>query len=106
MPAIQTGEKPKEKTRQLILTGELASVTPSSSSSKSRSKSSIERIYTDAILAIKPEFVELIAEQKKNHEYRKYKIRDTVTQIWLYTTAPMSAISYDSNSTQNLHNLY
>lgn len=106
MPAIRTEAKRKGTTRQLTLTGELASVAPLPSSSKSRSKSSIDRIYTDAILSIKPEFMELIAEQKKNHEYRKYKMRDTVTQIWLYTTAPISAISYDSNSTQNLHNLY
>jgi len=92
MPATRTGAKPKETTRQLTLTGELASVTPLS---KSRSRSSIERIYTDAILSIKPEFIELIAAREKNHEYRGYKMRDTVIQIWLYTTTPISAITYD-----------
>ncbi|PWW72143.1 hypothetical protein C7212DRAFT_337716, partial [Tuber magnatum] len=94
MPATRTGAKPKGTARQLTLTGELASVTPLSSSSKSRSKSSIERSYTDAILPIKPEFTKLIAEREKNHEYRRRRIRDTVTRIWLYTTAPTSAISH------------
>ncbi|CAZ80393.1 unnamed protein product [Tuber melanosporum] len=95
MPAIRTGAKPDENTRQLTLTGELASVTPLPSSSKSRSKkSSSDRVYTDAIFAIKPHFINLIVKREKNHEYRKYELRDTVTRIWLYEVAPTSAISH------------
>ncbi|KAG0641187.1 hypothetical protein HOY80DRAFT_902669 [Tuber brumale] len=94
MPAARTEAKPKGMTRQLTLTGELASVAPLSSSSKSHSKSSIERTDTDVIFAIKPEFMELIAKREKNYEYRKYQLKDTVTRIWLYTTTPTSAISY------------
>ncbi|CUS15375.1 unnamed protein product, partial [Tuber aestivum] len=94
MPVTRTEAKPKRMTRQLTLSGEVANVTPPSSSSKSRSKSSVDRSYANAILPIKPEFVELIAERKKNYEYRKYHLKDTVTRIWLYTTAPTSAISH------------
>ncbi len=55
------------------------------------------RVATDAILSIKPEFTKLIAARKKNHEYRKYKL-ETVTRFWLYETAPTSAITYVSQS--------
>ena len=52
------------------------------------------RSLEDAILCIKPEFTKLIAERKKNHEYRKYKLKDSVKHLWLYETAPTSAITY------------
>lgn len=51
------------------------------------------RVSTDAILAIKPEFTKLIVARKKNHEFRNYKL-ETVTRFWLYETAPTSAITY------------
>ena len=53
-----------------------------------------DRSLEDAILCIKPEFTKLIAERKKNHEYRKYKLKDSVKHLWLYETAPTSAITY------------
>lgn len=51
------------------------------------------RVFTDAILSIKPEFTQLISKRRKNHEYRKYKLKESVTRLWLYETAPTSAIT-------------
>ncbi|KAJ3192730.1 hypothetical protein HDU67_005372 [Dinochytrium kinnereticum] len=48
----------------------------------------------DVILPIKPEYVRLIVDRKKNYEYRKYKLRPTIERLWLYETAPISAIRY------------
>ncbi|KAI0698314.1 hypothetical protein C8T65DRAFT_660889 [Cerioporus squamosus] len=70
-----------------------ASVQPKAKA-KAKSKAGDEnRVSTDAILSIKPEFTQLIAARKKNYEYRKYKL-ETVTRFWLYETAPTSAITY------------
>lgn len=94
MPATRTTDAQKPATRQLTLTGKPAPAASSnSSSSSSTKKSKIERVYTDAILPIKLEFTELIAARKKNHEYRTYKVRDTVQRIWLYTTGATGAIT-------------
>ncbi len=69
---------------------------------KSKAKAGdANRVATDAILSIKPEFTKLIAARKKNHEYRKYKL-ETVTRFWLYETAPTSAITYVSQSCLSL----
>ena len=51
------------------------------------------RATTDVLLTIKPEFTKLIAERRKNHEYRKYRLKDSVVRLWLYETAPTSAIT-------------
>ena len=47
----------------------------------------------DAILPIKPKFMQLILSGEKNYEYRKY-LMDGVTRIWLYETKPISAITH------------
>ena len=52
------------------------------------------RVYSDVVLTIKPEFVKLLAARTKNHEYRKYKLREAVERLWLYETAPTMAITY------------
>jgi hypothetical protein len=93
MPAVETEAKAKRATRQLTLTGKPAPETSSSTSKSSSKKSTVERVYTDAVLPIKQEFIDLIVARKKNHEYRAYKIRDTVERIWLYTTTPTCAIT-------------
>lgn len=98
MPA----ERPQKSLRQMTLTGLPATTSTSEASSKSKSKSKSKsakanatpRVYTDAVLTIKPEFATLIAKREKNHEYRKYELRDTVERLWLYETAPTSAIRY------------
>jgi hypothetical protein len=45
-----------------------------------------QRVTTDALLAIKPEHLANIATQAKNHEYRKYRLRDEVVRLWFYET--------------------
>ncbi|RDB30499.1 hypothetical protein Hypma_007256 [Hypsizygus marmoreus] len=96
MPALRTAaESTLKATKQLTLTGKPAPAASTSKSKSSRSKSNkVERVYTDAILAIKPEFTELIAAREKNHEYRAYKLRETVVRIWLYNIAPTAAITH------------
>ena len=80
----------KKKLRQTTLTGQRAST----ANSKKSKKESPERVYTDAILTIKPQWADLIEKREKNHEFRKYELRSTVERIWLYSTAPISAITY------------
>ena len=90
MPATRTSPRKAPKTTQLTLTGKPVSVM---NSRNKKGKSSANRVFTDVVLTIKPEFVKLLAARTKNHEYRKYKLRDTVERIWLYETAPTSAIT-------------
>ncbi|KAI1108982.1 hypothetical protein F5Y14DRAFT_434116 [Nemania sp. NC0429] len=45
------------------------------------------RVFSDVLLAIKPEHLANIASRKKNHEYRKYRLRDGVERLWFYETA-------------------
>ncbi|ESK94002.1 hypothetical protein Moror_12896 [Moniliophthora roreri MCA 2997] len=98
MPAERTT---RENLRQTTLWNkpEVSSSTTSTSKSKSK-KDSIERLDTDVILCIKPEFVKLISTREKNYEYRKYKLRSSLERLWLYETAPTSAITYVMSTTE------
>lgn len=58
-----------------------------------------DRSLEHVILCIKPEFTKLISERKKNYEYRKYKLKENVKHLWLYETAPTSAVTYVCLST-------
>ena len=91
MPATRTSPRKGSQTIQLTLTGKPVSVM---NPRNRKGKASANRVFTDVVLTIKPEFVKLLAAQTKNHEYRKYKLRDTVERIWLYETAPTSAITF------------
>ncbi|GAB1314646.1 ASCH domain-containing protein [Madurella fahalii] len=55
--------------------------------SHAKPKSSSDRVETDVLLAIKPVHLANIASQQKNHEYRKYCLRDGVTRLWFYETS-------------------
>lgn len=57
-------------------------------SKKSKSTSSIasDRMLTDVLLSIKPLYLANVASRQKNHEYRKYRLRDGVTRLWFYET--------------------
>jgi hypothetical protein len=92
MPVVRTDAKSKPATRQLTLSGKPAPEASSSSKASSK-KPAVERVYTDAVLPIKQEFTDLIAAGKKNHEYRAYKMRESVERIWLYTTTPACAVT-------------
>ncbi|KAK1767589.1 hypothetical protein QBC33DRAFT_472278 [Phialemonium atrogriseum] len=61
---------------------------PPTAKSKSKSKlsASDDRVLSDVLLAIKPVHLANIASRQKNHEYRKYRLRDEVTRLWLYET--------------------
>jgi hypothetical protein len=49
---------------------------------------------TDILVSIYPKHVDDIVAQRKNHEFRKYLIPITVKRMWIYETAPVSAIRY------------
>ncbi|KAI0403974.1 hypothetical protein F4802DRAFT_598591 [Xylaria palmicola] len=60
------------------------------SKAKTRSKmnaESADRVMSDVLLSIKSVHLANIISQKKNHEYRKYRLRDGVERLWLYETA-------------------
>ena len=46
-----------------------------------------DRVTTDVLLAIKPTHLANIARRQKNHEYRKYRLRDGISRLWLYETS-------------------
>ncbi|KAF4464931.1 hypothetical protein FALBO_8232 [Fusarium albosuccineum] len=48
---------------------------------------SSKRVDSDVLLAIKPEHLANIISREKNHEYRKYRLKDGVVRLWLYETA-------------------
>ncbi|KAL3425372.1 hypothetical protein PVAG01_02163 [Phlyctema vagabunda] len=49
---------------------------------------------TDILISIHPQHVAHIVARTKNHEFRKYLIPTTVTRMWIYETAPTSAVQY------------
>src|SRR5271154_4356118 len=51
---------------------------------KSAPKGQIRTKPTDMVLYIKPEFVSLILNKTKNHEFRKYCLDDSVKRLWLF----------------------
>lgn len=55
--------------------------------SPSKDRPGPDRVLTDVLLAIKSEHLANIASRKKNHEYRKYRLRDGVERLWFYETA-------------------
>ncbi|KAJ5097124.1 hypothetical protein N7456_007845 [Penicillium angulare] len=59
---------------------------PSKPKSNPANSISSDRVLTDVLLAIKPEHLDNIATGRRNHEYRKYRLRDGVTRLWFYET--------------------
>ena len=51
------------------------------------SNSGAESVKTDVLLAIKRVHLANIIGREKNHEYRKYRLKDGVCRLWLYETA-------------------
>lgn len=58
------------------------------------------RVLSDVLLSIKPVHLANMVSQKKNHEYRKYRLRDRVSRLCFYETSDggkgRSAITYFS----------
>lgn len=46
----------------------------------------------NAIISIKPQFVEQIAAGRKTYEYRKSVFKEEVDKVYIYATAPVSKI--------------
>jgi predicted transcriptional regulator len=49
---------------------------------------------SDIIISIHPEPADLIANGRKSHEFRNYKILSTVSRIWIYVTSPICELRY------------
>ncbi|KAG8169550.1 hypothetical protein KVR01_000295 [Diaporthe batatas] len=49
---------------------------------------------SDIIISIHPDQVEQIVEGQKTHEFRNYRIPQTVGRIWIYVTRPACALKY------------
>ncbi|RGP66058.1 pua protein [Fusarium sporotrichioides] len=55
--------------------------------SNTRSQSTTPgRITSDVLMSIKPHHLANIISRDKNHEYRKYRLKDGVARLWLYET--------------------
>ncbi|KAF8530018.1 hypothetical protein BU17DRAFT_35973 [Hysterangium stoloniferum] len=66
--------------------------TPSTRPSKA--KASV--VKTDIIISIKGEHMNNIVSRKKNHEFRKYLIPDTIERMWyaFYVSSPDQTLRY------------
>ncbi|KAJ0163210.1 hypothetical protein CTA2_3343 [Colletotrichum tanaceti] len=84
----QASVKPATSTKSS--THRISKIPPPPPATKSKSKSKLvtasDRVTTDVLLAIKPVHLANIITRQKNHEYRKYRLRDEVTRLWLYET--------------------
>lgn len=49
---------------------------------------------SDIIISVHPEQAEQIVEGHKTHEFRDYRIPQTVGRIWIYITRPVCALKY------------
>lgn len=49
---------------------------------------------SDIIISVHPEQAEQITEGKRTHEFRNYRIPQTVGRIWIYITRPVCALKY------------
>ena len=49
---------------------------------------------SDVIVSVKPQFVELIRNGKKTHEFRKYIPKLGVSNLWIYATMPTGKMQY------------
>jgi hypothetical protein len=100
MAPIRTEEKAsRPRERQTTLTGKpagspsKAGTTSKAAKRKSNGAVNPDWVETDVLLCIRPEFVQLIGQKKKNHEYRRYKLRDGVKRLWFYETKPVSSVT-------------
>ncbi|KAH7166469.1 hypothetical protein EDB81DRAFT_878812 [Dactylonectria macrodidyma] len=50
------------------------------------SSDATERVETDVLMSIYPIHLANIASQRKNHEYRNYRLRNGVERLWFYET--------------------
>lgn len=48
----------------------------------------------EIVISIKPEYVKLILEAKKNYEFRNYIPKQGVHRLWVYTSSPTKKLEY------------
>ena len=70
-----------------------SAATKSKPKPKPKPKPADNRVLSDVLLAIKAKHPADIAAQQKNHEYRKYRLRDGVERLWGYETGEGSGRS-------------
>ncbi|KAF9876205.1 hypothetical protein CkaCkLH20_06148 [Colletotrichum karsti] len=49
---------------------------------------------SDIFISIHPDHMQNIVDGTKNHEFRAYKIPNTVSRMWLYITKPVAQLQY------------
>ena len=52
-----------------------------------------DELVSDVVVYIRPEFVPLIYNRTKNHEFRKYEFDSSVKRLWLFETGLQGAIT-------------
>jgi predicted transcriptional regulator len=50
--------------------------------------------HSDVILPMQDPYMDQIINRRKNYEFRKYRLKPSVTRIWFYRTAPHSSITH------------
>lgn len=48
----------------------------------------------EIFISLKPEFIELIKERKKTHEFRSYRPKKDIRRLWIYITVPVASLKY------------
>ena len=51
-------------------------------------------MQNEIIYSLKPEFIKLIINKQKNHEFRNVKPKTWPTRIWFYVTSPECKLMY------------
>lgn len=49
---------------------------------------------SDAILPMVDKYMQEIVRREKSYEFRKYRIKASVSRVWFYSNAPLSSIVY------------
>src|SRR6202142_1200983 len=52
-----------------------------------------DALVSDVVVYIRPEFVPLILNRTKNHEFRKYRLDNSVERLWLFETGLQGTIT-------------
>jgi hypothetical protein len=49
---------------------------------------------SDILISVQPQHLANIVSRRKNHEFRKDLLPDSVKRMWIYETRPTSAVTY------------
>lgn len=48
----------------------------------------------DVVISIKPQYVNLIVNKEKNHEFRNFIPKKGVSRLWVYSSSPVKKLKY------------